>query len=69
VDHGVALLRWASSAAPADSAIRYHLAVAYRAAGQPDEAVKLLTPLVAAPDDFSEKPQAKQLLAALSGKP
>ncbi len=68
-DYGLALLRVAAEQAPADAAIQYHLAVAYREAGQKEAAVKLLRPLVDAPGEFSEKAQAKQLLTALSAKP
>jgi tetratricopeptide (TPR) repeat protein len=68
-DHGVSLLRLASLQAPNDPAIKYHLAVAYQAAGQSGEAVKILTPLVDAAADFPEKTKAKNLLATLSGKP
>jgi putative PEP-CTERM system TPR-repeat lipoprotein len=68
-DHGVSLLRMASMQAPNDPAIKYHLAVAYQAAGQPAEAVKILTPLMDTPADFPDKSKAKELLTTLSAKP
>ncbi len=68
-DAGVGLLQLAIQQAPNQPAMRYHLAVAYRTVGQPAQAVRLLASLVADPADFTEKPQARQLLAALSGTP
>ena len=68
-DAGVSLLQLATLQAPNQPAMRYHLALAYETAGQPAQAIKLLTPLVADPVDFAEKPKARQLLAALSGAP
>lgn len=65
-DSGVALLRQAGAQMPADLGVQYHLAVALKAAGQPAEAVKVLTPVVATQGNFREKPQARQLLAELS---
>ncbi len=65
-DHGVSLLRLATLQAPGDPAMQYHLAVAYQAAGQPAEAVKVLTPLIAGPAEFTERPQARQLLTTLA---
>ncbi len=68
-DAGVSLLQLAILQAPNQPSMRYHLALAYETAGQPAQAVKLLTPLVAGPADFAEKPKARELLAALSGTP
>jgi tetratricopeptide (TPR) repeat protein len=65
-EKGVALLRQASAQLPADPHIAYHLAVALKAVGQREAAIKLLNALVAAPHDFDEKPQAQQLLTELS---
>ncbi len=68
-DHGVGLLSQATRQAPNDPAIKYHLAVAYQAAGQGDKAIALLTPLLATPGEFPEKAKAQELLGSLSGKP
>ena len=68
-DAGVSLLQLATLQAPNQPAMKYHLALAYQTAGQPAQAVKLLTPLVAGSADFADKPKARQLLAALSGTP
>ena len=68
-DAGVSLLQLATLQAPNQPAMRYHLALAYETAGQPAQAVRLLTPLVAEPTDFAEKPQARQLLTVLSATP
>jgi cellulose synthase operon protein C len=65
---GSALLQMASLQAPNDPAIKYHLAVALKNAGKTEEAAKLLEPVVAAPADFAEKPQARQLLTDLAAK-
>jgi putative PEP-CTERM system TPR-repeat lipoprotein len=64
---GLMLLRQASAQLPNDPDVGYHLAVALKQAGQRDEAIKLLTPLVSSPTEFPEKPQARSLLAELSG--
>ncbi len=68
-DHGVGLLSQAVRQAPSDPGIKYHLAVAYQAAGQGDKAAALLTPLVAAPGEFPDKAKAQELLGSLSKKP
>ena len=68
-DHGIGLLSQAVRQAPNDPGIKYHLAVAYQAAGQGDKAAALLTPLVAAPGEFPDKAKAQELLGRLSKKP
>ncbi len=68
-DAGVSLLELATLQAPNQPAMKYHLALAYRTAGQPAQAVRLLTPLLADPADFAEKSKARQLLTALSAMP
>ncbi len=68
-DHGVGLLSQAVRQAPNDPGIKYHLAVAYQAAGQGDKAAALLTPLLAAPAEFPDKAKAQELLGSLSKKP
>ncbi len=65
---GTALLQNATLQAPNDPSIKYHLAVALKDAGKPEEAAKLLEPVVSAPGDFLEKPQAQQFLSDLAGK-
>ena len=64
-DSGVSLLRIAGAQMPGDPAVQYHLAVALKSAGQPAQAIKVLEPIVAASNDFREKPQAQQLLTEL----
>ena len=49
-----------------DPNILYHLAVALNKNGQRQEAVKLLTPLVASNGNFTEKADAQRLLDELS---
>jgi putative PEP-CTERM system TPR-repeat lipoprotein len=65
---GTALLQMATLQAPNDASIKFHLAVALKNAGKTEEAAKLLGPVVAAPADFAEKPQARQLLTDLTAK-
>jgi putative PEP-CTERM system TPR-repeat lipoprotein len=63
---GVLLLRDAVSHRPNDRTLRYHLAVALKEIGQRDEAIKLLTQLIAGPEDFPGKPEARRILDELS---
>ncbi len=65
---GTSLLQMATLQAPRDPAIKFHLAVALKNAGKKEEAAKLLGPVVDAPGDFAEKPQARQLLTDLAAK-
>ncbi len=60
----VGLLRQA--AASGDPRIAYHLAVALNDLGRKDDAAKVLTEVAAAPGDFGEKAEAKQLLSRLN---
>ena len=62
---GVLLLGQAAQTLSTDPAIFYHLAVALKGTGEKDKAVELLTRLVNAPDEFDDKPAARQLLAEL----
>jgi putative PEP-CTERM system TPR-repeat lipoprotein len=59
---GLNLLRQAHAELPNDPSIQYHLAVALNTAGQKDDAVKLLTPLLGEKVAFAEKDAARQLL-------
>ena len=59
------LLRQSSEKRPNQPGVQYHLAVALRDAGQPDDAVKLLQPLVQGPQAFAEKDDARKLLAVM----
>lgn len=65
----VPLLRQAAAATAArqraDPAMFYRLAYALRAAGQRDEALRILEPVVAADVQFPERADAERLLAAL----
>lgn len=65
-DTGVLLLRQASAQAATDPRVQYHYAVALKDTGNKADAIKLLTAVVAVKADFSEKPQAQQLLDALN---
>jgi putative PEP-CTERM system TPR-repeat lipoprotein len=65
-DTGVLLLRQASAQAAADPRVQYHYAVALKDTGDKADAIKLLTAVVAVKADFSEKPQAQQLLDQLN---
>lgn len=65
---GVQLLQQASTQRPNDPTVKYHLAVALKGTDKPDEAVKLLQPLVSSPADFDDKPAARKLLDALTPK-
>ena len=64
----VGLLRQASQARPGNPAIQFHLAQALSAAGQQEEAIKALTPIVDAPAEFEDKPAARALLQQLSAR-
>ena len=64
--NGLGLLREAARAPSAAPAIRYHLAVALKETGHPNDAVPLLTDIVKPDVKFDEKPNAEKLLAELS---
>lgn len=61
------LLRQASMQMPDNLAIQYHLGVALKEAGQKDEAISVLRPIVLGVQDFDDKPAAKKLLDELTG--
>jgi tetratricopeptide (TPR) repeat protein len=65
-DTGVLLLRQASAQAASDPRVQYHYAVALKDTGDKADAIKLLTAVVAVKADFTEKPQAQQLLDQLN---
>jgi putative PEP-CTERM system TPR-repeat lipoprotein len=65
-DTGVLLLRQASAQAASDPRVQYHYAVALKDTGDKVDAIKLLTAVVAIKADFTEKPQAQQLLDELN---
>lgn len=65
VEDAVKALRFASSQAPTDPAIAYHLAVALEKAGKPDESVTLLTAVTARPGAFDGRADAERLLRRL----
>jgi predicted Zn-dependent protease len=62
---GVALLRQAAAQESGDPRVQYHYAVALRATGGRDEAIRLLTAVVANQAEFPEKADAQKLLDAL----
>lgn len=62
----VGLLEQATKSPAAGPAIRYHLAVALKDIGKPEEAVKLLSDLVSGSANFEEKADAEKLLTQLS---
>lgn len=61
---GLALLQQAVKAAPNNPQMRYHLAVAYRMNGKPQEAMRELQTALETPK-FDDAPQARQMLAQL----
>jgi putative PEP-CTERM system TPR-repeat lipoprotein len=63
---GLALLRQAAARLGDAPAVRYHLAVALKNAGQPQEALAVLRPIVQGPGNFDEKPDAARLLDELA---
>jgi cellulose synthase operon protein C len=65
-DTGVLLLRQASAQAASDPRVQYHYAVALKDTGNKADAIKLLTAVVAVKANFTEKPQAQQLLDELN---
>jgi len=65
-DTGVLLLRQASAQAANDPRVQYHYAVALNDTGDKQQAVKLLTAVVAVKAAFPEKARAQQLLDQLN---
>jgi len=65
-DTGVLLLRQASAQAANDPRVQYHYAVALSDTGDKEQAIKLLTAVVAVKAEFPEKAQAQQLLGQLN---
>jgi Flp pilus assembly protein TadD len=63
---GTVLLRQANAEGGNDPRIKYHYAVALKQAGNKEEAVKLLTQVVASDGNFDEKAAAKTLLEELT---
>lgn len=66
VARGMPLLRQAAAQTTADPRILYHYAVALKDSGQKDEAIKVLTAVVANKADFTEKADAQKLLDELN---
>ena len=62
---GVNLLRQASAEAASDPRVLYHFAVALKNTGKKDQAIKVLTEVVANKAQFKEKADAEQLLESL----
>jgi putative PEP-CTERM system TPR-repeat lipoprotein len=63
---GVPLLRQAAEQDSSDPRILYHYGIALKLTGQRDEAIRVLTAVIASQVEFSEKAQARQLLEELS---
>lgn len=63
---GVDLLRQASAQATNDPRVQYHYAVALNDTGKKQDAIKLLTAVVAVKANFTEKAEAQQLLDKLN---
>jgi putative PEP-CTERM system TPR-repeat lipoprotein len=63
---GIPLLRQAVAQAGADPRILYHYAVALKDIGQRDEAIKVLSAVVANKAEFGEKVEARKLLDELN---
>jgi hypothetical protein len=51
---------------PDEPSVQYHLATALSAAGQREQAVAILRPIVLGPTNFDEKQEAARQLAELS---
>ncbi len=66
---GLSLLSQASAQRPDDASVKYHLAVALKDNGKPEDATKILQAIVANPADFDDKPAARKLLTELTTKP
>lgn len=66
-EEGLALLREAATAAPANADIRYHLAYALHTSGDQDEAQAILEELLATDQPFLEREAAQSLLTELRG--
>ena len=67
-ERGVELLQRAFGEQPQDPEVRYHLAQGLADQGNATQAVSLLRELLADPKtQFSERPQAEDLLARLTG--
>lgn len=65
-DKGLYLLRQAIAELPTNLDVQYHLAAAMNAAGQREEAKRLLTAMMSAHGPFDERKDAQQLLDQLS---
>jgi len=65
VEAGVKVLREASSRAPERPDLRYRLAVGLAKAGQSAAARRELEAIVAIPESFADKEQARRLLEGL----
>ena len=63
---GLTLLRQAAVQLGDIPTVRYHLAVALKDTGRPDDAIALLQPIVQGPVSFEEKQDAARLLDELS---
>jgi putative PEP-CTERM system TPR-repeat lipoprotein len=63
---GLTLLRQAAVQLGDIPTVRYHLAVALKDTGHPDEAIALLRPIVQGPVNFDEKQEAARLLDELA---
>ena len=62
---GLPLLQQSNDKLPGQPHVQYHLAVALHDTGQNGEAAKLLEPIVQGPRPFTEKDDARKLLATL----
>jgi putative PEP-CTERM system TPR-repeat lipoprotein len=66
---GLMLVRRAAASMPNDPSVLYHLAVGLKAAGQSDNAAKLVTAVLNSPAKFDERDAAVKLQAELGGPP
>jgi putative PEP-CTERM system TPR-repeat lipoprotein len=64
--NGAVLLRQAAAQLGSSPSVQYHLAVALKGAGQPQEALAVLRPIVEGPAGFAEKRDAARLLDEIS---
>jgi Flp pilus assembly protein TadD len=68
-EKGLVLLRQAAAQPGDEPSIRYHLAVALKETGHPEDAITVLQPIVQGTTDFDEKQDAVRLLDQLTKPP
>ncbi len=64
---GLPLLRQAALQLPNDPTVQFHLGAALKAAGQVDEAVTVLRPIVLGKAEFDDRAEATKMFQELTG--